>query len=227
MYFDWQLCVNAIMADAYDERFQKGIKKMQSLGESMEETINQHRKKPKLVCNNIALKILTQKAHNVYNEMDCCQNGVDETTATLISDKTEAEKKIQECENKVATAEYEIRTLNVSIADEERGIRVCEQQIRKLEEILEQGRKANENRRENMETSGNVAVGTGLASLPFYAGALFLPPLLIPAVILTAPCVGGTVVHISESKKGEVNSDEIRNRMQIQRNNINLYQSKC
>uniref|UniRef100_A0A914PZT8 Uncharacterized protein n=1 Tax=Panagrolaimus davidi TaxID=227884 RepID=A0A914PZT8_9BILA len=111
------------MADTYDERFRKGIEKMQSLGESMEETINQHRKKPKLACNYNALKILTQKAQNVYNEMDCCQNGVDETTATLISDKTEAERKIQECENKVAVTYKETEHLKNSVAVEERGIK--------------------------------------------------------------------------------------------------------
>uniref|UniRef100_A0AC35GJ39 Uncharacterized protein n=1 Tax=Panagrolaimus sp. PS1159 TaxID=55785 RepID=A0AC35GJ39_9BILA len=219
------------MADTYDERFQKGIEKMQSLGESMEETINQHRKKPKLVCNNTALKILIQKAQNLYNEMDCCQNEVDETTETLISDKTKAERKIQECEKKVATAENEIETLNVSIDIEERGIRVvttaeneietlnvsidfeesgirvCEQQIRKLEETLERGRRENFDRENRMRTNERVAVGSGAAFGVFGILGLVCPILFIPAAGMLVTSVVSSalasVEHDNEMKKYE------------------------
>uniref|UniRef100_A0A914QG42 Uncharacterized protein n=1 Tax=Panagrolaimus davidi TaxID=227884 RepID=A0A914QG42_9BILA len=183
------------MADNYNAGVQKCIEKMQSLKESMEKTMNQHRENPKLACNNTALSALIQRAQNLYNEMDGCQKDVDGTIATLISDKTDAERK-------------------------------CEQQIKNLEETLEQGKKANENRQRNMEVSENISNGASrLGWYSFFGGFLF-PPLMATAVTLAGLSTVAADAHNSEMKKGEVNLDEIRNRMQSQMDKKLSYQNQ-
>uniref|UniRef100_A0A914PBX7 Uncharacterized protein n=1 Tax=Panagrolaimus davidi TaxID=227884 RepID=A0A914PBX7_9BILA len=164
---------------------------------------------------------MIKRLQNLYNEMDDYRKDGDGIIETLISDKTEAESNLQE-ENDVCTKVTDL--YNSTADDEEQAIKKCEQQIKKLEETLEQGKKANENRKEKMETSEIVTFGTFFASIVCSVGAFRFPILLIPAGILTATSIGGTIVRISE--KDEVNLDEIRNQMQTQRNNINLCQNR-
>uniref|UniRef100_A0A914Q4P5 Uncharacterized protein n=1 Tax=Panagrolaimus davidi TaxID=227884 RepID=A0A914Q4P5_9BILA len=81
-----------------------------------------------------------------------------------------------------------------------------------------------------METLESFNDGTAFACFAFGVGGVLYTPLIFTAAILSATSglawIGGTVVCIFKSKKGEVNLDEIRDRMQTQRNNINLCQNR-
>uniref|UniRef100_A0AC35GK25 Uncharacterized protein n=1 Tax=Panagrolaimus sp. PS1159 TaxID=55785 RepID=A0AC35GK25_9BILA len=211
------------MSENFDERLQQGVERMQNLGESMEETINQLRQKPELASHKDPLIEIIERLQNLYNEIDGHRKDGDGIIATLISDKTEAQSNLQE----EADARTKIIDLyNSTAEDEEQAIKECEQEIRKLKETLEQGKKANKNLKEKMKTLARFGFGSSIGALACSLGGFAFRPLAVVAVGLNATTVVSNGIVYFKSEKSEMNLVEIQNQMQSQMNKKASYQNR-
>uniref|UniRef100_A0AC35F6M7 Uncharacterized protein n=1 Tax=Panagrolaimus sp. PS1159 TaxID=55785 RepID=A0AC35F6M7_9BILA len=201
----------------FRDRYDDCVTQMQELAQSMKNTIIQHQKNPERVCRDNSLKILIKKTQNLLAEMTDCERGMDRLTQDLIWEKTKNERQIMKCNDKIKQSYIDINYRIDEICDKQQEISESEALIFSLEETLRQGQQANENRKEELKNTNEASFVSFLGGGVFAVGAIMMPLLSIPAAAAFGLSVKNAVEFESYKAQGEVNINEVRNRLENQR----------